>query len=772
MSDLGTTAWLARTNGRMSTSERLSLLFAMPGVLIEGLRLRRFARRSGRNAPPLAQLDAPDTPMVHAARARLLATSGTPMANHCFRTAYWTVLVMHVHGDVTPIDRETAWVAALLHDIGLEDPPARGDFSARGVEVLKDLALEHGWPDEQVHFASEAIVTNLGLRVDRVRSGTVAWAMNVGGSGEVGFPPHRAQMDRARVAEIEALYPRTDFKREAMKLIRAEARRVPGGRFAWFRWLFPLIMAGCHRGAPSLDGVWGAEVDLARSPHAVRLAFDRAEIDGRSIALADGVARTGDGALVVRFATNGPHAYWTQPAGTMIGPYATHVDLSRDGDTWIGTIAAVPDRVRLYLVIRPDGTAFVREAERNLGKELGELTVERDGGALTFRDGKGAVALRGHVDGDHLELAVPRLERPLPLTRRGRDDAPGFYPRPSRDAHYTYRVPVAGSDGWPVAALDHPETVEPIVQAIVDAVPTSATSPAIHALVVARRGKLVLDEHFAGDGPDDLHDLRSAGKTMSTTLVGMAVDERDLAVTDRVAPLLGDQPGHDAIAVEHLLTMRSGLACDDGDDASPGNEDTMQNQTAQPDWYRYTWELPMARAPGDKALYCSATINLLGAVLVAHHHVVADDFFDEFAAPLDISRAAIVLMPDGRAYLGGGVRLRARDFLKVAQLAVDRGEWRGRRIVSADWIANATAAHASITDPDDYGYGWWRIHYTVGGRAIDAVYASGNGGQLAIAVPALDIAIAITAGNYNNAKTWRAAFLADLVPKLLAAIGS
>jgi len=152
--------------------------------------------------------------------------------------------VLHEQGDVSDVDRETAWVAALLHDVGLERPTSRGDFATAGIEILKALACDTRWPDDQVRFASEAIATNLSLRVDRAHSGTIAWAMNVGGIGELGFPPHRAQLHPDRIVELELLYPRTAFKTETKKLIREEAQRVRGGRFGFFRPIFPFIVKG------------------------------------------------------------------------------------------------------------------------------------------------------------------------------------------------------------------------------------------------------------------------------------------------------------------------------------------------------------------------------------------------------------------------------------------------------------------------------------------------------------------------------------------------
>jgi hypothetical protein len=243
-SDLGTLAWLERSQGRLTFRDRLSLIAGLFGALGEGIRLGRHARRSGRREVPLDPFEPPATPMVSAARGYLLASCGEPMANHSFRTAYWTLFVMNQHIELTPVLLETAWVAALLHDVGLERPGATGDFSSAGVAVLKTLALEHAWGDEQVHGASEAIATNLSMRVDRERSGIVAWAMNVGGVGELGFPAHRRQMHPDRIAELERRYPRRGFRPAAQKLIAAEARRVPGGRFGFFRWVFPIIMKG------------------------------------------------------------------------------------------------------------------------------------------------------------------------------------------------------------------------------------------------------------------------------------------------------------------------------------------------------------------------------------------------------------------------------------------------------------------------------------------------------------------------------------------------
>ena len=240
--DVGSLSWLRRTEGHLTLADRLSLLLGGLAALGEGIRLGARARDDERRYVALSLLEPPDTPMVAAAKSYLEAHAAQAMVNHCFRTAFWSLVVLHENIELTPRVLETTWVAALLHDVGLEVPSARGDFTMGGIEALETLALRHGWSDEQTHDASEAIAINLSTRVHPGRSGMVAWAMNVGGMGELGFGPHREQMHPDRIEELEARYPRDGFQETAMRLIKEEVSRIPDGRFALLGRLFPLIM--------------------------------------------------------------------------------------------------------------------------------------------------------------------------------------------------------------------------------------------------------------------------------------------------------------------------------------------------------------------------------------------------------------------------------------------------------------------------------------------------------------------------------------------------
>jgi hypothetical protein len=239
---IGSLEWLQRSGGHLTFGERCSMVLSAVPAIAEGFRLGRRAKKSGRQDIDLARLEPPDTAMVRASRQFLETHCHRPMINHSVRTAYWTLAVLEQHGELTGTRLETTWVAALLHDVGLEAPPERGDFSQAGVQALETLAREQGWSEEQTRDAGQAIATNLNTRVDSRRVGLIAWAMNVGGLGELGFGPNRAQLHPDRIAELEARFPREDLRATAMQLIADEVKRVPDGRFALLGRFFPLIV--------------------------------------------------------------------------------------------------------------------------------------------------------------------------------------------------------------------------------------------------------------------------------------------------------------------------------------------------------------------------------------------------------------------------------------------------------------------------------------------------------------------------------------------------
>ena len=213
---------------------------------------------------------------------------------------------------------------------------------------------------------------------------------------------------------------------------------------------------------------------------------------------------------------------------------------------------------------------------------------------------------------------------------------------------------------------------------------------------------------------------------------------------------------------------------------SPGQEDKMQSQHQQPNWWKYTLDLPMAHDPGKRYAYCSANINLAGAALTTGTHTWLPELFDRtIARPLQFGPYYWNLMPTGEGYLGGGAYLRPRDLLKVGQAYLDGGVWKGKRIVDSSWVKRSTEPYVHISpattglSPEDFpnfygeaddAYAWHLSQFKIGERTYRDYAATGNGGQLLIVVPDFDLTIVFTGGNYRQGGIW-GRWRSEIVPR-------
>jgi CubicO group peptidase (beta-lactamase class C family) len=342
------------------------------------------------------------------------------------------------------------------------------------------------------------------------------------------------------------------------------------------------------------------------------------------------------------------------------------------------------------------------------------------------------------------------------------DSFSDFYPRGRPSAPYQYLPPRATADGWPVGTLEQVgisrDSMQRFIQMIIDTRMDSVSVPEIHGVLIARHGRLVLEEYFHGEHRDKPHDTRSASKSLASVLIGSAIQAGvPLSASSPAYQVMngGKFPsGLDArkrgLTLEHLLTMSSGLDCDDNNPESPGNEDRMSDQTEQPDWYRFILDLRNIRDPGELAVYCSINPHLAGGMLArAARRPLPELFQDLIAKPLSIDRYYLNLTPTGDGYMGGGARLLPRDFMKLGQLMLNEGTWQGKRVLSRGWSRRSTSALYDLQERK-YGYLWWSDEYPYRDSTVRAFYAAGNGGQIVMGVPELDLVIAFYGGNYSD----------------------
>ncbi|HEX7518496.1 MAG TPA: serine hydrolase [Chthoniobacterales bacterium] len=551
-------------------------------------------------------------------------------------------------------------------------------------------------------------------------------------------------------------------------------------------WVGEEIVAAAVHGEVTIDGqrpewrsvVAGVEAkaDPGSDPvyHVFRFPADTGELRVHSLASTKKLA-----------------AFWIQPANAVNNNrYATPIKVSAVGENrWQGVVRPLASRLSLFLSIQetPDGSmlAVIRNPEANLFRR-NSYRVDVSGNTVILSDTKDASKkLEGSLNEkeDRLSLRFTNLDKIIQFKRCKAETAVGFFPRVPREPRYVYRKPVMDNDGWETASLAEvkmdAKPITGLIEKILESDPLN-NALNIQSLLIARHGKLVLEEYFYGFDKERPHDMRSASKTFAPMLLGIAHE-----LGAKIGPetpvysqfpedkeFANQDPRKAKMTARDLMTMTGGLACDDNDDESPGNEDNMQQQKEQPNWYKYTLDLPLQRDPGgDKAVYCSAGMNLIGGMVKHATSRWLPEFFDESVAdPLQFQTYHWNLMPSGDGYAAGGLQLRPRDELKLGQLYLAGGVWKGRRVVSRDWVERSTARHSSFEPAfgvdHEYGYGWHLYHLKSADHSYRVYAAGGNGGQIVMVIPELDVVVGFNGGSYGEFPKWYK-WQTELVPQFI-----
>lgn len=279
----------------------------------------------------------------------------------------------------------------------------------------------------------------------------------------------------------------------------------------------------------------------------------------------------------------------------------------------------------------------------------------------------------------------------------------------------------------------------------------------IDAIVVSQHGEILATGRHPGLSADRI-DIRSATKSITALLVGIAVDRGlipsiDTKVSD-LLPELADafaDPIRAPMTVRDLLTMRSGLDCDDWTPGSPGHEDLMYEQS---DWLAFWANVPMREPPGRRFSYCTGNVVALGRILANTTGKSVPELAREaLFEPLGVTGARWASWNAGRdTDTGGHLSVAPEGLLAIGQLVLAEGAWRGRQLVSRNWIRDMTRAHSDIPGRNQrYGYLWWLDETrspTVPRTRL--LLAWGNGGNFIVVMPELSAVYVSVGRRYNQ----------------------
>lgn len=303
----------------------------------------------------------------------------------------------------------------------------------------------------------------------------------------------------------------------------------------------------------------------------------------------------------------------------------------------------------------------------------------------------------------------------------------------------------------------------------------------IHSILVEKGAQPVYSHYFNGYTADSLHDSRSSFKSVASLLVGIAIDHGLIKNVNQPVYTFFPQdtafagnPIKKRITIKDLLEMRSGFDCDEWSD---NGKDCESEMTQTKDWVKFALALPMKDEPGKVWHYTSCDPMIISGIIRKASGMSIMDFAKKFLfVPLGIARYRWTVDAAGNGMTAGSFYILPSDMVKLGQLILNGGTWKGRRIVSEKWLQTSTTATVPIPDnwsfikisrtkaaiPQQtyYGYYWYNEIIKTSKGEYPVVFASGNGGQYIMIIKKLNLVVVFTQGNYE---TWTAKRAFDLL---------
>jgi CubicO group peptidase (beta-lactamase class C family) len=250
---------------------------------------------------------------------------------------------------------------------------------------------------------------------------------------------------------------------------------------------------------------------------------------------------------------------------------------------------------------------------------------------------------------------------------------------------------------------------------------------------VVHDGRIVLEHYVDGMGPDDTHLLMSVSKSLTSTLVGVLVEDGVLAtddlVTDRITALRGTS--WEGCTVQHLLDMRAGTRFEEEDYEDPDSDGVLideisgyrtRTRTDLPaaDTYEWIAVLDNDGAHGGPFKYRSILTDVLAWVAAEATGTRFPDLFAQrLWSRLGAERDAEIIVDEaGFAAAEGGMCTTLRDLARFGVMHLQNGVLGGRRVVPEAWITRLHGRDDELvsvfgrqgfdTSPEAFYHdGWW-----------------------------------------------------------------
>ena len=290
--------------------------------------------------------------------------------------------------------------------------------------------------------------------------------------------------------------------------------------------------------------------------------------------------------------------------------------------------------------------------------------------------------------------------------------------------------------------------------------------PNIDGIIIEHDDRIIMEEYFNGFKKDSLHDTRSAFKSITSLLAGIAIDKKLIAIDESIHHFFPELKNQDKgnITVRNLLEMKSGLDCEEFYGIGPNCEDEMWEAG---DWIDFCLNVDVKSTPGLNWSYNSNDPMLIGEIISRASGMTIMEFARKnLFKPLGIENYRWTISPKGRGMTAGSFFIRPIDMIKIIGLVKGKGNWKGNQIVSAEWIEKSTNCETDIDysffrysrlsdakyQSAKYGFYWYRENLLYKGINTEVLFASGNGGQYMMLLSDYNAKVVFTGSNYGNWK--------------------
>ncbi|MDD3369987.1 MAG: serine hydrolase [Lachnospiraceae bacterium] len=271
----------------------------------------------------------------------------------------------------------------------------------------------------------------------------------------------------------------------------------------------------------------------------------------------------------------------------------------------------------------------------------------------------------------------------------------------------------------------------------------------IEGIAVADDKKVILEHHFT---PDLARNIYSHTKSYMSTAAGIAISQGKLSLDDKLTDFFPEYvPEHPdtrlfKISLKNLLTMSSGF----GNPYLMGGD--RRSGVGFPDYLSYMMNRPMEKDPAESFLYSTSDSILAGRMIEkAVGQRLGEYLYHQVFSKLEQGWPMWENDPMGHPIGGGGMFMKLTDMMKLGQLYLADGVWKGERIVESDWIKEATSKQID-TPPDSkediwrcgYGYQFWLSPYP------DAYRADGAFGQITTVFPRKGMVVSVQCPEYGD----------------------